>query len=167
MTGAYLLLLPFFTLDTHAKPCKKLVVDETDAFGVRQHGGVVYWDAGHYSALGLRLDGEQLLLDSMWVANGVVETVVPVGIRLELVLDDGSRVAGATTQPSEPVSNASGSTIFTQWKVTVPITLADLERLRNHQVVGVRTTIGEWTPTFEPPKKRAAEFRELAGCLSP
>ncbi len=169
MFRAALLLLPLLLApgEAMAKPCKKLVVDETDAFGARVHGGVVYVDPGHYLALGLRLEEGRLVLESLWVFKGVVETIVPAGTTVELALDDGTVLSGTTAQPAHPVSHANASTVFTQWKLVTPLQTAELARLRTNAVVAARTTLGDSKASFEVPKKRGADLVAVAGCMAP
>ena len=112
-----------------AKPCKKLVVDKTDAFGQRVHGGVVYVDFGHYLAVGLREEGGKLLLQTMWVRNGVVESTAPAGTEVHVALEGGEVLTATTRQVFDPVSNANPATVFTQWMLDVEIDADTLSKL--------------------------------------
>ena len=147
-----------------AKPCKKLAVDRTDAFGVRTHGGVVY-QADRYRAVGLREEDGKLLLATLWVQSGVRDQPAPAGTEVQFALADGTLFTGRTLVEAPAVSNANLSTIFTQWVLDIELDRERLAQLTAVELVGVRVEFAELNMSYGPTAKLQADFRTLAACM--
>ena len=165
-TRLVLLALSFLLAGAaNAKPCKKLVVDETDAFGKRVHGGVVYVDYHNYLSVGLREEGGKMLLESMWARRGVIESVAPAGTEVHLAFEGGEVFSAKTAEQADPVSNANIGGVYTQWKLAIEVDPDTLAKLGTTATVALRSEWGGTPLTFELPTKKQKDFMTVAQCM--
>ncbi len=159
------LLSTLLVPSAHAKdPCKSVKTHE-DAFGETTRGRVLYVGIGGYLAISLVEQKGERHFRTMYVRRGDVDLTVPAGTMGDLKLADGTTISLPSAEEATPVSNATDSTVFTQWQIPYAVDDDTLKKLASSPVVAVRTEIGE-PVSFEIKEKKAQKIADVARCFA-
>jgi hypothetical protein len=107
-----------------------------------------------------------VLLKTLWVQRGVVDSAAPAGTTGNLALSNGTVLDLISLADAPPISNAVETTVFTQWAIDFEISQDQHTALTVSPAVAIKSEVANQPVQFEIPKKKAKKLQSVAQCLS-
>ncbi|MGE0870845.1 MAG: hypothetical protein AB7P03_19920 [Kofleriaceae bacterium] len=112
-----------------------------DPFLGRRQGFILYLDPGGFTAVGVNEAQGKYTMEVLVVERGMSGAIAPIGSTAQFVV--GNKILTlASALEAKPITNATPSTVITQWKLTFLLDRAQASRFAIGPMTAIKTMVG-------------------------
>lgn len=111
-------------------------------------------------------NGGNYEIDISVIVGGVTKNVINKGDTLMMAVEGSVPIILLAGKESAPTSNVAGTTIYSAYAASYPISRKELQRLSQGKMIALRMFVGSTPFNLEVKEKNAVKISKAAGCIA-